>query len=155
MEREIKKEIENFVEILKEKWKEELISVVLFGSYASGKEREDSDIDILIIKKNLPKSRLKRRDEIYKIYKEISKNLREKISTIILDEEEAKITKPFYLDMTLHCEILFDKNNFFRNIIEKLKEKLQELKAERKIDKDGYPYWILKADYKLGEEIIL
>jgi len=151
----IEKDLISFVETLKEEWGESLISVVIFGSYVSKMAKPDSDIDLLIVKRSFPKSRLERRKEMHPIYQKSSQNLRDKLSTVLLTPEEAEITKPFYLDMTLYSRILFDRDNFFERILIRLKKRLLELNAQRKRDKDGYPYWILKPDARLGEEIIL
>ena len=51
--------------------------------------------------------------------------------------------------------ILFDQEEFFRNVLERLQRRLKELGSERHVDKDGAEYWILKPDVKPGETIIL
>jgi predicted nucleotidyltransferase len=43
-----------FVEACKEKFGENLVSIVLFGSRVKGYARRDSDYDLLIIARNLP-----------------------------------------------------------------------------------------------------
>ncbi|RDD53449.1 MAG: nucleotidyltransferase domain-containing protein, partial [Candidatus Korarchaeota archaeon NZ13-K] len=45
-----------------EKLGDNLISFVVFGSVARGEARKDSDIDILIVARDLPRSRFKRQD---------------------------------------------------------------------------------------------
>ena len=44
---EIEKIVENYINVLKEKYN--ISEVYVFGSYAKGNEREDSDIDIAIV----------------------------------------------------------------------------------------------------------
>lgn len=44
---EIEKIVEDYINVLKEKFN--IVEVYLFGSYAKGIEREDSDIDIAIV----------------------------------------------------------------------------------------------------------
>jgi len=41
-------------------WGDNLVSLVVFGSVARGDARRDSDVDLLIVGKQLPKSRFKR-----------------------------------------------------------------------------------------------
>ncbi len=48
-QREVKNKISDFVSHLKRQYGLSVDSVYLFGSYARGREREDSDIDICII----------------------------------------------------------------------------------------------------------
>ncbi len=40
---------EEFVEQIKELYKDRLDKVILFGSYARGEERDDSDVDYLVV----------------------------------------------------------------------------------------------------------
>ena len=47
----IKKILKEFKEKLVELYQEQLIDVLLYGSYARGEQREDSDIDIAVILK--------------------------------------------------------------------------------------------------------
>ena len=41
--------LKSFVDELKNNYKEKIIKIILYGSVARGEEREDSDIDVLII----------------------------------------------------------------------------------------------------------
>lgn len=148
-------QLNSFIELLKERWGNDLVSAVLFGSYARREAKTESDIDLLIIKKNLPKSRLDRTIEIFKLAKEFSEDFAYKISPILLTPDEALSTKPFYLDMIKNSKILLDTDNFFQNILIRLKDRLLALGAEQRFDEDGNRYWILKEDVKIGEEIVL
>ena len=49
MYNQFKKVIDEFIKKIKEKFGDRIESIVLFGSYATGEYREDSDIDVLII----------------------------------------------------------------------------------------------------------
>jgi len=56
------------------------------------------------------------------------------------------------MDMTDDAIILYDRDNFFGNVLEKTREKLLELGFERVwISKKAW-YW-RKKDYKFGEVI--
>jgi predicted nucleotidyltransferase len=139
----------------------DLVSVVLYGSLARGEVRKDSDIDLLIILGSLPKERLKRQDIFIKMENEIDREIKriyEKwglfpyISPILKTKEEAKNISPLYLDMVTDARILYDKDDFFKKILEKLKIKLNSLHA-KKIKVGEKWYWDLKPDYKFGEVI--
>ena len=65
--RDISKILDEFLQKCKQKFGDNLISIILFGSYARGTATEYSDVDLLIIAKNLPKRRIER----YKIIRDI------------------------------------------------------------------------------------
>ncbi len=139
----------------------DLVSVVLYGSLARGEVRKDSDIDLLIICESLPKERLKRQDIFIKMEREIDKEIKriyEKLgfypylSPILKTKEEAKNISPLYLDMVTDARILYDKDDFFKEILDKLRIKLNSLNA-KKIKVGTKWYWDLKPDYKFGEVI--
>lgn len=138
-----------------------LISVVLYGSMARGEVTKDSDIDLLIISDNLPKERSRRQDMFMEMEKESDKEVKkiyEKwgcypyISPILKTKDDARNFSPLYLDMVTDAKILYDKDDFFKNILEKLRLELKSLNA-RKITVGKKWYWDLKPDYKFGEVI--
>jgi len=140
-----------------------LISLVIFGSVASDTFRPDSDIDFLIIAKDLPAGRVKRVEEFMKnveakLQKDIMKLSEEGIhitlSPVFKTPEEVQIGSPLFLDMTENARILFDKDSFFKKYLEILKTKLKILGARKVYSKGGY-YWELKPDYKFGDIIEL
>lgn len=48
--------------------------------------------------------------------------------------------------------IAYDKDDFFKNILENLRNRLKELGSKR-ISMGKRWYWILKPDYRFGEVI--
>ena len=56
--------------------------------------------------------------------------------------------------LTAHV-LLYDRDGFFAAILQRLKTRLAELGSERRVDKDGYEYWVLKPDLKPGEAVEL
>ena len=152
--------IAKLVEALQQVLANKLVSVVVFGSVARNEARSDSDVDILIVARDLPRSRFKRL-ELFEKAEEFVEPLVEELwsrgihidfSPIILDVEEAKKHRPIYLDMVVDAVIVFDSDNFFRKILDEVAEKLKALGAERKrIGKLWY--WVLKKEYRPGEVI--
>lgn len=138
---------------------DKLISIIVFGSVARGEARKDSDIDLFLVIKDLPKSRFERQDIFMKIEDEITHildDLRSKgyyidFSPILKTPMEASKIIPIYLDMIEDAIIIYDKN-FMVNILNRLRNKLNELGAERIRMGKGW-YWILKKNYKFGEVI--
>lgn len=149
------KDITRFVELLRKEWGGDFVSAVLFGSYASGKASADSDIDLLLIHRQPSSGRFQRHEVVFDLAKKISEEFANKLSAILLGPLEAQVTKPYYLDMTIHCEILFDQKDFFKNILTRLKHRLKTYGSKRVFDSQGNPYWILKANAEPGEEITL
>jgi hypothetical protein len=51
--------------------------------------------------------------------------------------------------------ILHDVGGFFAGILARLRTRLEGLGAHRLVDRDGYPYWVLKKDWTPGEVLEL
>lgn len=150
------------VKLLKKVLKENLTSIVLFGSAARGEAKEGSDIDLLVVAKEFKPYRSR-----FDIFNDIDKELRtskeyrslkEKklgtlISPILLKSDEIKKNPPILLDIVTDGVILFDTDNFIRNLINSLKKKLEERRAKKIYFGEGKWYWDLKPDYKLGEVV--
>ena len=66
--------------------------------------------------------------------------------------EEAKRLVPLYLDMVEDAILIYDKGGFFKSVLERLRQKLEELGARRVKLGRGW-YWVLKPDAKFGEVI--
>ena len=137
-----------------------LVSVVVFGSVARCEARRDSDIDLLIVVREAPRSRLRRQEMFLEIEKRIERDVEDlteqefyiDFSPIIKTVEEAKRFTPLYLDMVEDAVILYDRNNFFKQILDNLRSRLRELGAERVWIGRKW-YWRLKKDYVFGEVI--
>ncbi|HIE23129.1 MAG TPA: hypothetical protein EYP68_02745 [Candidatus Korarchaeota archaeon] len=69
--------------------------------------------------------------------------------------EDASTNHPFYLDIAKGSVIIFDRWKFMKKRLEKLKDKLSELKARKVLLADGKWYWELKPEIKKGKVIEL
>lgn len=154
--------LNNMLKILKEEFKDDLISVVVYGSVARGDNRNDSDVDLLIIMKNLPKDSMLKRIRLFETKVEDKLNLDEywkmgyyiSLSPVLKTPEEAEKFSPLYLDMVYDAVILYDRNYFFTRILQKLRDRLKELGAER-VRMGKKWYWVLKKDSRFGETVEL
>lgn len=150
------------VEALRARLGESLVSVVVYGSVARGEARRDSDVDLLIVAENLPRSRLARQDLFMEVEEGLEEDLRRleeegffvDFSPVILTPEEARRTRPLYLDMVEDAVILYDRGGFFESVLARLRSRLEELGAER-VRLGRRWYWRLKKNYKWGEVIEL
>jgi len=149
------RDVQHFLRLLHSRWGETLVSVVLFGSWARGDARAESDIDLLVIRQDFPRSRLDRHLEIFALVKAVTPDFASRVSVLPLTPAEASTTKPFYLGMLTAHVLLYDRDAFFSTILQRLETRLAELGSERRVDKDGYEYWVLKPDLKPGEAVDL
>ena len=148
-------DLRRYVEILERHFADRLVSVVLFGSWARGEARAESDIDVLIVVRELPRRRFERYRGLRALAREVSQAFGEAVAAILLTPEEAEHVKPYYLGMLSGHMILRDAADFFAGILERLRQRLAELGARRYVDKDGYEYWDLKPDWKPGDVVVL
>ena len=119
--------IRKFVENCREKFGDDIVSVVLFGSVAKGAAERYSDIDLLLVIKRLPpfNERIPLISEIcYRILIEHKVS----ISPILLTPEEFDkgITAgfPLFLGVITGYKAVFDKGRFSTKLLTKFSETL-------------------------------
>ncbi|HRR96904.1 MAG TPA: nucleotidyltransferase domain-containing protein [Candidatus Ratteibacteria bacterium] len=143
------KYFEKFLDELKEKclkfYKNNLVSIVIFGSYANGKNTPSSDIDILIILEKT-KSNYERYIDFFSIIENIkvlkqlkNKNIYPLISPIIKSAKYLNVKLPYL--WSTKFRIIYDKNHFFSNFLRELEEFI-----ENKIEffDTPMPHYIIK-----------
>jgi Nucleotidyltransferase domain. len=121
--------LEKLTKLLQEEFQDKLISVVLYGSVARGDNRKDSDIDLLLVIKDLPKTITERVILFDKVERKLDDYIMRLMddgyyitfSPVLKTPEEAMRFSPIYMDMTEDAIILYDKNGFFRKVLEKLR----------------------------------
>lgn len=127
----------------------EIISVVLYGSWAKGLNQKDSDFDLVIVAKGIHPRRNRRGKEIVAIKREFSGGLPLDILLLTPDEciSNFRNHNPLFLDICEEGIILFDKANFIKSLIEETREYIS-IKGIEKLD-DGwrFPVAIRSASY--------
>lgn len=157
--------IHKFLADIKDKYKDNLVSVVLFGSIARGKGRKESDIDLLVIlddTSDVYYNRLKplvdielkiRESPVYERY--IKEGVMPCFSYLVFSLKEAEGNHYVFLDMVEEAIILYDKNNYFKKRLSFLRERLSIIGSKKLSLEDGTWYWDLKPDLRIGDEFIL
>lgn len=129
---------------------ERLISIVLFGSQARGEAKEGSDYDLFIVADGLPPKPFKR---VLFIRSPLEGQFPEKICIIAKTPQEVMTDFPsLFLDLALDGIILFDKDDFFKKLKNRIREIIQQAGLQRKIEK-GKIYWAWQNPPQKGWEI--
>lgn len=151
----LEEQLDRFRQALEERFGSDLVTLAVFGSQAHGREHPESDLDLLLVIRGLPRRRLERHGVILELAHHVSDQFAETMSAIPLRPEEAVTIKPYYLGFLEGHRLLVDREGFFRQILDRLERRLKELGSRRLVDELGNPYWDLKPDYVLGEDVEL
>ena len=129
----------------------EIRSILLYGSVATGRARDDteylSDIDLFIISDKIGIDLLKRSKWVVNITKPVCSGIQALWRTSKEMEKYAESKYYLILDAFDEGKILYDPDNFLHNLREKI---FTELKAKGVIKTDLYWQWPIK---KFGDKI--
>lgn len=152
---ELERDLDVYRGLLERRFGDALVTLAAFGSQVQGTERPESDLDLLVVVRDLPRRRTERRDLLRPIAKAVGPTFADTVSLVLLTPDEARSAKPFYLGMLDGHRLLVDRDGFFRGVLDRLERRLVELGSRRLVDRHGNPYWDLKPDYVPGEDIVL
>jgi len=149
-----------YLQYLKGKFEENLLSMVLFGSVARGNWTERSDIDILLIfsdnfqaGKDLDEIMIESTMEYERkneIRKQQDRKLNIHIENLSLRFKELKRFKTLYYDIAMDGIILYDVNKTATKFLENQNEKMKNKKLRRiYVNKEEY-YW-KRENVQFGE----
>lgn len=134
----------HIIEELKSKLKKDIppidiVSAALFGSTAKGTYTGTSDIDIIIAANKINPERKLRGWEIVQLKKHFEGT---PLDIMLLTPEEVEANfhnhNPLFLDIAEDCTILFDRKNFFRNLVNETRTYIRESDIKRL--KDGWEF---------------
>lgn len=139
-----------------------LVTLAVYGSYARGEARPNSDIDLLIVLDHVAeKGRRKRIGDFVRNVETPVDRIRlvsEKegnavdVSVLIVSKDEAQSFQPLYLDMAGYVVLLEDKNNFLKMRLDRVREKMK-IWGSRKVEAGGHWYWDICPALKWGDVI--
>ncbi|MGH2571674.1 MAG: nucleotidyltransferase domain-containing protein [bacterium] len=136
--------------------RDDLVSLVLFGSVARGCATQLSDIDLLVVAHGLPRSLADRRRPLL----DRLRHLREERdlpsvpwNLLVKTPEEARHHSPIYLDIVEDGVLLHDRGQFFAGVLAAMRSRMQALGSRRIFLEDGSWYWDLKPDFRFGEVV--
>jgi uncharacterized protein len=149
-----------FFKNLKKGLQEHLLAVVLYGSLARGSAGPESDIDLLILYR---KSKINT-DQVYvksalrtymspEFQRLCQKGLYGEISPLLLTLEEIRKNPLILLDMMEEGIILYQRDNCFTRLVERMRAVTKKLGSRKVTLPDGTWYWELKPSWKPGELI--
>lgn len=140
-----------------------LVSLVVYGSVGRRTPRPDSDVDLLLVAREIPDGRTSRMEQFTELVEkplapflsDAQKNGADTfLSCAIKTPDEVQAGSPLFLDMTEDARILFDRDGFFADYLEGLRGRLRGL-GSRRIWRGNAWFWDLKPDFKPGDKIEL
>ncbi|MCS7094086.1 MAG: nucleotidyltransferase domain-containing protein [Candidatus Aenigmarchaeota archaeon] len=138
--------LREFVEECKKRFGENLVSVVLFGSYARGEQKKTSDLDLLVVVKDLPMVWSERKKQFEEICESLSKKYGKFIEVIPITTKELRKNlnkkSPFFITFVLGHKIVFDDGTFKKEF-----EKFSlELSKKNFVYYEGGRKWEIKKE---------
>ncbi len=115
---------------LKKKFKEDLISIILSGSYGRQKATEDSDIDLMVIANNLPSNPINRDDMVSDIRLDTLIRFRISVDFLLFTPRDVEDNlghySPVFSTLILGLDLIYDKDDFFKKKYINLLKKLEK-----------------------------
>ena len=125
--------ISELTDILKQKFNQDLLAIVLFGSIVKGSFTSTSDIDVLVVCENLIKDWRVRDKMTLELTEEIELKYATSIHMALVSRDEILHTiesvSPLMLELYEANEVIYEKENFFTQLLSNFGNNLKNLHA--------------------------
>jgi hypothetical protein len=139
-----KKILGDILSLCRETFGSNLVSVVLFGSYAKGVASRESDIDLLVIVKHLPNEAEQHEQLLDSLEMPILKRYHTCASVILTTAEAVmkgiESDNPLFFGIWTGYSLLFDSGDFFRQCLNTVR---QHIRISKPVFIDGRKRWNL------------
>lgn len=140
------------VKSLLSRFGEDLLAVVLFGSYARGEAAGTSDLDFFVVARNLPRDLIRRRYLVYDALFPLLTEANCDIKVIEADEEDiGGVITPLTINIAHDGVILYDKTGQIARFFERVNEAVHKAGLTRYRTPDGKYGWKLNRKLRPGE----
>ncbi len=142
----------------REHYGERLVSLIVFGSVGRGTAGAESDVDLLVVARELPDGRVARVREFLAVERRLAADLADarrrgwalELSPVFKTPDEVTQGSPLFLDLVHDARFLEDREDFMHQALARLKLRLDALGAKR-VWRGNAWFWDLKPDYRPGE----
>lgn len=127
--------IPDLKDVLKQRFNQSLLSIVLFGSAVKGSFTSTSDIDVLVVCESLPKDWRARDKIILELTEDIELKYATAIHMTLVGRDEIshaiESVAPLMLEIYDANEIIYDRDNFFKQLLNGFKTNLEKMHATK------------------------
>jgi DNA-binding HxlR family transcriptional regulator len=145
--------LKRYRDIIIDHFGKRLAGILLFGSVARGNWGKNSDIDLLIVVDSWEKPSWERSREMQKLRAKlrgseeyrtlISRGYIPAIQHYLLDTNEAKRTNRIYIDACIESVILYEREKFLSEVLQRVRDRLEQLGARRIYRPGKGHHWVL------------
>jgi len=143
-------EISRLVNGLEIRFRDDFVALAVFGSIARGEGGEESDLDLFCVIDNLPGKVYGRKKLLSRI---IAQHVQRRFSIVAKTRSEfLSQFSSLYLDLGLDAKVIFDRDDFLKGKLRRVREILRETGLKRE-QEGGSFLWSWEKSPNSGWEI--